>query len=392
MSNRLMGEARALIPFMEDIFYTMHRNPELGRQEFASAELVCRKLKELGIEYTTMVGTGVVGVLRGGKSGRTIGFRADMDALPVQEETGLEYASQNPGVMHACGHDFHTAALLGTAAILAQHREELAGNVKFFFQPDEEDEGGAAPMIAAGCMEQPHVDAMLCMHVDSMLPSGTMATRPGPICAATNPFTVTIRGRGTHGAKPHLGDDVIVAAAQIITALQTVSSRRAAPTEPVVVTLGSIHSGAAGNVLPSEAVLKGTLRTFGSASRKMVTQSVTSIVTAVAAAMGVEATVDMVEGYCACVNDNDFTESFKASAVKVLGDEHVVHYQDPSMGADDFGYFSDMVPGCYFFMGVGSEEKGFTYPIHNPRFAADLDALPAAAALQAQAVLDYLKD
>ncbi len=381
-------EALALAPAMEELFYAFHRCPELGRNERQTAERIRRRLDSLGIPYTQVADTGTMAVIRGAGEGRTIGFRADIDALPIQEDTALAYASRNPGVMHACGHDFHTASLLGAAELLQKHREELRGAVKLFFQPDEEGDGGAARMIAAGCMEDPHVDAMLCCHVESGVPTGTVTVKAGPICAASNPFSVRLRGRGTHGAKPHLGTDVIVAGAQIVTALQTISSRRTSPTEPVVVTVGSFHSGAAGNVLPEEAVFTGILRTMGGRARERVKEDFRSIVSGVAAAMGVEAEVEIYESYPGCRNDPGMTDLLRRAAGKILGSENVLELPEPSLGTDDFGYFSDAVPGCYYYIGVGNDR--FTYPNHNPHFAADPEALPLSAAIEAQAVMDFL--
>ncbi len=391
MTVDLKQQALALSPVLQEIFQALHRCPELGCQERQTAAFIRSRLDELGIEYIPMADTGTAAIIRGGHPGRTIGFRADIDALPINEETNLPYASQNPGVMHACGHDFHTASLLGAAELLNQRKETIHGNIKLFFQPDEEDRGGAAPMIASGCMENPKVDAMLCCHVESLIPTGVLSVRTGPICAASNPFTVTLRGRGTHGAKPELGTDVIVAAAQVITALQTISSRRTCPTEAVVATIGSIHAGTAGNVLPPEARLKGILRTMTADARERVKEDFRSIVTGVAAAMGVEADIDIVESYPCCHNDPALTELLRRSAAKILGPENIWELEAPSLGADDFGYFNELVPGCYYYIGVGSETKGFTYPNHNPRFGADPDALWLSAAVEAQAALDFLE-
>lgn len=391
MKNELMRRAQALAVHMRENFYALHRHPELGKQEHFTAGLVTRELQRLGIEVLPMADTGVMGVLRGGRPGRTVGFRADMDALPIDEETELDYASRVPGVMHACGHDFHTAALLGAAELLSQQREELAGTVKFFFQPDEEGDGGARRMIAAGAMEEPAVDAVFCCHVESGIPTGTVSVRSGPICAASNPFAVTLRGRGSHGAKPHLGTDVILAGGQIISALQSISSRRTSPTEPVVVTVGSFHAGKAGNVLPEEATFTGILRTMGGQARERVKEDFRSIVSGVAAGMGVEAEIDIFESYPSCVNDAGMTALLRRAAAKVVGESNVLELPEPSLGADDFGYFSEKAPGCYYYVGVGNTAKGFTYPNHNPHFGADPDALPIAAALHVQTVLDFLE-
>ena len=382
--------ALSLAPAWRELFFTLHRCPELGRKEHRTAKLIRERLEALGIPYTPLADTGTMAVIHGGRPGRTIGFRADIDALPIEEDSGLPYASQVPGVMHACGHDFHTAALLGAAELLLGCRSELPGTVKLFFQPDEEGDGGAAWMIAEGCMEAPHVDAMLCCHVESGLPTGTLCTRSGPVCAASNPFAVTLRGRGSHGAKPHLGTDVIVAGAQIVTALQTISSRRTSPTEPVVVTVGSFHSGEAGNVLPEEARFTGILRTMGGAARERVKADFRAIVSGIAAGMGVEADIEIFESYPGCINDPAVTSLLTSSARKVLGAENVLEQDAPTLGTDDFGYFCDAAPGCYYYIGVGNEAKGWTYPNHNPHFAADPEALPLAAAVEAQAAYDYL--
>lgn len=390
MNEKLLEEARAMGPAMDCVFTAIHENPELGNREEKTADMIRQRLEALGLEVMPTIGTGTVGLLRGGHDGPTVGIRADIDALPVTEETGLPYASRMPGVMHACGHDFHITALLAAAELLARRREGLAGNVKFFFQPDEEGDGGAARMIAAGCMENPHVDAVFCCHVDSTIPTGTISVRSGPICAASNPFSVTLRGRGSHGAKPHLGTDVIVAGAQIVTALQTIASRRTAPTEPVVVTVGTFHSGTAGNVLAETAEMKGILRTMGGEARERVKKDFRNIVTGIAAAMGVEAEISIFESYSGCRNDPAMTDLLRGAAGKILGRENVRELPEPSLGTDDFGYFSDAAPGCYYFIGVGSEQKGFTYPIHSPHFAADMEALPLAAAVHVQTVLDFL--
>lgn len=390
MNEKLLEEARAVGPTMDSLFTTIHENPELGNREEKTAALIRRRLAALGWEVVPMAGTGTMGLLRGGRPGPTVGIRADIDALPITEETGLPYASQVPGVMHACGHDFHTAALLGAAELLARRQAALPGNVKLFFQPDEEGDGGAARMIAAGCMENPCVDGVFCCHVESGIPTGTVSVRSGPICAASNPFSVILRGRGSHGAKPHLGTDVIVAGAQVVSALQTIASRRTSPTEPVVVSVGTFHSGTAGNVLAETAELTGILRTMGGTARERVKKDFQDIVSGISSAMGVEAEIHIFESYPGCRNDRTMTDLLRRSAGKILGQENVWELPEPSMGTDDFGYFSDGAPGCYYYIGVGNEKKGYTCPNHNPHFVADPAALPLAAAVHVQTVLDFL--
>ena len=390
MLNPLLTEARTHASMMEEIVHDLHRNPELGRQETATPARIRAELEKLGIEAVTMADTGVMGIIRGGKPGKTVCFRADMDALPIQEKTELSYASQVPGVMHACGHDVHVAILLGAAKILMSRKEQLQGNVKLFFQPDEEGFGGAERMILDGCMEDPPVDAAFCIHVSNSYPAGSVAVRSGAVTAACNTFAVTFRGKGCHGSSPHLGRDVIVAACQAVMALQTISSRSVAPTDPVVVTVGAFHAGTAENILPEEATIKGTIRTMSAQTRQKVKEEFCRIVQAAASAMDVEADIQIIDGYPAGRNDAEMTDLMRGAAQKVIGKENVFEVSTSSMGADDFGYFSEKVPGCYFQVGTNNPEKGCVYPIHNPKFIADLDVLPAAAAIYAQIVLDYL--
>ena len=389
--GELLGEARAMAPALEEIFFALHRWPELGGREERTAELIRRRLQALGLAVCPVAGTGTAALLQGGRPGRTAAFRADIDALPIQEETGRAYASEVPGVMHACGHDFHTAALLGAAELLARRRETLAGAVKFFFQPDEEGDGGAKQMVEAGGMADPPVGAGFACHVDSAIPTGTVALSPGPVCAASDPFTIVLRGRGTHGAKPHLGRDVIAAGSLLVMALQTVVSRRTMPGEPVVVTVGSFHGGTAGNVLPEEARLTGILRTPGGDARQRTREMVRQIAAGAADAMGVAAEVELVPSYPACANDPAMTALVRRAAVELLGEDRVLPVEGMSMGADDFGYFLEQAPGCYYRVGVGNGAQGWTAPNHSPRFVADPGALPIAAALHAQVALDFLE-
>lgn len=389
--QQLYQEAKTLAPRMESVYRILHQNPELGRHEWESAVLIERSLAALGLEVSRAAETGVVALLRGRDGGRTVALRAELDALPITEETKLPWASQRAGVMHACGHDFHCAALLGAARLLGAHREELAGNVKCFFQPDEEGDGGAERMIGAGCMERPEVDAVFALHCDSALPVGQAAAVPGRICAASDPFTITLRGRGSHGAKPQEGDDVIVAAAQIITALQTIVSRRTAPTEPAVITVGALHSGSAGNVLPTEARLKGIIRTLDPALRQKVRREVADLVQSMAAAMGVRAEVDIRPSYPGVCNDEACARTVQQAAAQLLGAENVLTDRPPSMGADDFGYFSAAAPGCYWQIGTSDPTWETRWPNHTPEFRVSERALPVAAALHAAVAMSYLR-
>ena len=317
MSNALLQEAKGLSPYLLDIYSRIHQNPELGRQEYKTQALVLAELKKMGIEAEPIADTGVVGIIRGGKPGKTVALRADMDALPIDENTDLPYKSQTPGVMHACGHDSHTTVLLGAAKILVARKEELQGNVKLFFQPNEEGDGGAERMIQAGCMENPHVDAVFFGHNTPDLPTGAVAVRSGSVNAASNSFTLTFRGKGTHGAAPHNGTDVIVAACQVVTALQTICSRRTSPTDSIVVTVGAFHAGKAGNVLPETARLDGMIRTLSPKTRQRAKADFRQIVGGIAASMGVEVDIDLREGYSATINDDTMTDLMRSSAAKL---------------------------------------------------------------------------
>lgn len=391
LTQQLKQEAEAIGGKLRDLYRIIHQNPELGGREEETAVLVERRLLAMGLRADRVTETGIVGLLQGGKPGKTVALRAELDALPIQEATKLPWCSQNPGVMHACGHDFHTAALLGAAQLLAHHRAELAGSVKFFFQPDEEGEGGAQPMIAAGCMQDPVVNAVFGFHCDSQLPVGEVSVMDGRICAASNPFQITVRGRGAHGARPQDGDDVIVAGAQIVNGLQTIVSRRTAPTEPVVISVGTFHSGTAGNVLATEAKLTGIIRTLGGEIRQQVTEEFRRMVEALAHAYGVEAEVVIEESYPGILNDPAMTRLVRRSAGELLGNGKVHPGRTPSMGTDDFGYFSRRAPGCYFQVGIADPKWPERWHSHTPEFRISEEALPLAAALYAKIVLDYLE-
>ena len=354
----------------------LHRCPEHGNREFRTSAYLCQVLTELGLAPKRLLDTAVLADLAGEKPGPVIALRADMDALPVQEATGLPYASENPGMMHACGHDLHMAALLGTARLLASHRAELPGTVRFLFQPDEELDGGAARMIDAGCLEG--VSQVYGAHVRPDLPAGMVGTCSGPFYAASNPFTITLRGKPAHGAEPQNGADAIVAGAQIVTALQTLVSRRMAPTAPAVITVGTFQAGTQCNIVAGEAVLEGILRTFGQENRRFLTEALTDLVRGIAASMGVEAQVEITWGYPGIVNHREQAELVRRAAQTLLGPERVTEDQ-PRMVSEDFGYYLLERPGCFFHMGVGGPA-----PLHSDRFCPEEGPLPDLSALHAQ--------
>ena len=389
MENKYLQQAKALAPWLEEIFKHLHQHPELSKQEYETQKFVLAELAKLGIEAKTCADTGVVGIIRGGKPGKTIAFRADMDALPIEEATNLPYKSQNPGVMHACGHDSHMTILLGLARIMNEKKADLSGNIKLFFQPAEEKDGGAKRMIEAGCMENPKVDAVFFSHCTASLPVGKIHVRSGATSAASDKFFVTFRGTGCHGASPHKGSDSIVAACQAVTALQTISSRRNNPADPVVVTVGSIHAGTAGNIIPATCEICGTMRTINPQTRLRVHEDFKQIVSGVAAAMGVEADIRIQSGYAATISDDAMVELARSAGDKVLGEANVIKRPEVNMGGEDFAYFCEAAPGCNYRLGVNSEKTG-PAAVHNPTFMVDLDALPIGTAVYAQIAEDFL--
>ena len=389
MENQFLQEAKALAPYMEEIFYHLHRNPELSGEEYETQKFILNELEKMGIEAVKIADTGVMGIIRGGKPGKTVAFRADMDALPVQEETDLPYKSQVDKVMHACGHDSHITILLGMAKLLLSKKVEISGNIKLFFQPAEEKNGGARRMIQAGCMENPKVDAVFFSHCSALFPLGKIKARTGAVSAASNAFTVTYRGKGCHGASPHKGIDPIVAACQAVTAIQSIRSRRISAADPAVITVGSFHAGSAPNIVPEQAVFSGTIRTHNPKTRQQAVEDLEQVVRGIAAAMNVEVDLFLKEGYAATINDDAMVELVRSSGAKVLGKENVITTPEITMGAEDFAYFCEAVPGCYFSFGVASEKFPYV-PGHNPKFAVDPDALPYGAAVYAQIATDFL--
>ena len=330
---------------------------------------------------TGVGGTGVVGVLEGSAPGRTVAIRADMDALPLQELSGEEFASRSKGVMHACGHDSHVAMLLGAARILAAHRAELKGRVKFLFQPAEEAAekgGGARPMIEAGVLEKPRVDYVFGLHIFSNFPSRTFALRPGPLMAASGTFRIRVLGRGGHGSAPHQTVDPVFVAAQLITALQGIRSRMVDPVEPSVVSVCSVHSGTRNNIIPDDAVLEGTMRTINEATKRRVASLIRSISYSVCRTFGAGCEVEMEDAYPVTVND----PRVEAEVVRLLSTIPGTRTLEipPLLVAEDFSLFLRKVPGTYYFLGTRNEKKGCVSPNHSSRFRVDEDVMKNGSA------------
>ena len=376
---------------MTAIRHEIHQHPELAFQEHKTSSLVAGVLESLGIPFETHVaGTGVVGLIQGQAPGRTVLLRADMDALPVLEEADVPYKSRIPGRMHACGHDGHVAGLLGAAMILAGLRDRFQGNVKLAFQPAEEAEGGASRMIQAGLLENPKVDAAFGCHLWGTLREGTMHTCPGPMMAAVDTFRFRIHGRGGHGAMPHLSIDPISLAAQVISFMQTIVSRRIDPLEPAVLTLASIHGGDAHNVIPEAVEVTGTIRTFDAALRQVVLHEMESILKSVTEAQGASHDFELVTSYPAVRNDPAMTGLVSAAFRKLLGPDNVRQDMRPIMVSEDFSYFTDAVPSAFVFVGIAKDERHPVYQ-HHPRFQWEDSNLAVLAQGLAQTAIDFLE-
>lgn len=352
----------------------IHRHPELGFEEERTASLVERELDSLGIEHRRIAKTAVVGVVRGAKPGRVVGLRADMDALPITERSGVSFASEVPGKMHACGHDAHTAMLMGAARVLAGMRDELRGTVVLLFQPAEEGPGGAEPMIAEGALDDPRVEAVAMLHVDPRLRVGQIGITPGPVNASADELFVTVHGRGGHGAYPHDSADAIPAASAIVLALQNIAARETDPLKSVVLTVGTINGGYRNNVIADEVKMTGTLRAHDPEIRNGLEARVRRIVDGVASAYNVKADVKIGYGYPPVVNNVTLAENFR-EYMRANSGLHV-ESPPPTMGAEDFAYFASRVPGVHARLGVSEPDGTSHYPGHSPEFRIDEDALP----------------
>ncbi|MCR4438237.1 MAG: amidohydrolase [bacterium] len=383
-----------------------HRHPELSNREFRTAGVVAAELQRLGLEVRTGVAhTGVVGLLRGAKDSPVVALRADMDALPVTEELDLPFASrvrttfrgQEVGVMHACGHDAHMAMLLGAAAVLSRLRAELPGTVKFIFQPAEEgapegEQGGAAPMIAEGVLENPAPSAIFGLHVFPF-PAGTIAYCPGPAMAAVDELRITVKGRQTHGAAPWRGVDPVVVSAQIILGLQTIVSRQINLTEaPAIVTIGSIHGGVRNNIIPEQVELWGTIRSFGEQTREDLHRRITRTATSIAEAAGATAQVQIIKGYPVLVNDPDLTKRMVPVLRQVSAGGEALQVP-PKTTAEDFAYYAQRIPGLFFNLGVAPRDADpdTVAENHSPRFFVDESALVVGVRALAHLAASFLE-
>ncbi len=368
-----------------------HQHPELAYHEEWTSEQVAQKLESLGVSVRRGVGGyGVLGTLKGTKPGRVVALRADMDGLPVQELSEVDFRSKMDGVMHACGHDTHMAMLLGAARILAESKDQLCGTVKFLFQPAEEHggKGGALPMIEAGVMKDPKVDYVFGLHIDSTRKSGEIGVREGAIMAAPDTFKVKIVGRGGHGSAPHETVDPIYVAAHVILALQGVSSRMINPVRPFVISVGAVHSGTKENIIPDVAMLEGTIRTLDEETRKRAKRRVEAVAKGVCKSFGASAEVEFeTDAYPVTVNDPQATQE----AVRVLKTIPGMKVKkiEPVLGGEDFSRFLQKAPGTFYFLGTDNPSKGCVYPNHSSKFKADEDVLKLGAASLAMLAYEF---
>lgn len=376
-----LHESQQLFEYSRALRRDFHRHPELGFQEVRTAGIVAKELNQLGLEVSTGVGkTGVVALLEGDQPGPVVLIRVDMDALPIQEETGAEYASTVSGVMHACGHDGHTAIGLTVARILGKQRSSLKGSVKLVFQPAEEGLGGAESMLADGVLTNPSPDLALSVHLWNEKPVGWVGATPGPVMAAADIFRIHLQGKGGHAAQPHLTADPVAAAAQIISALQTVVARNVAPLEAAVVSVTTLRAGDAFNVIPDTADLQGTIRTFKAEVRQRVVERFEQVVVGIAQAMGCQAEIELQSITPAVVNDPQLTALVQEVCGNVLPDSQV-DATSMTMGSEDMAFMMQDIPGCYILVGSANAAKGLDAAHHHPRFDVDEESLTHAAAL-----------
>jgi amidohydrolase len=369
-----------------------HQHPELAFKETRTARIVAEELQALGMEVQTGVGqTGVVAVLEGAADGPTVLVRADMDALPIPTEITTEYASQTPGVMHACGHDGHTAVALGVARMFAAHRDQMKGRIKFVFQPAEEIGSGARAMKADGVLQDPRPDVSLGLHLWNDMPVGELGVASGPVMAGSGDFEITITGKGGHGAAPHMAIDPVVCAAQIILGFQTIVARTLDPLDTAVLSVTRLHTGTANNIIPQTAVMGGTFRFFKHSVAETIQQRMREIVEGICAAMNCTAQIQIKRTTEPVANADEVAAPIR-HVFESLGvsPEHFHNYR--TMGSEDVGEFMTDIPGMFFFVGSANPERGLNYPHHHPRFDFDEAALPLSAGLLAAAVAHYVMD
>jgi len=374
----------------------IHQYPELGNREFKTAKLVAEELKNLGFQVKEKVAhTGVIGILEGKVKGRVVAVRADMDALPIQEDNNLPFKSKIDGVMHACGHDVHTTIGLGTAKVLSELRNQFNGTVKFLFQPAEEghpegEKGGADFMVEEGALKNPAPEIIFGLHVASDVEVGNIEYVPKGALASNDQFEIIIQGEGSHAASPWRGVDPIVISANVITAIQNIRSRMTDTRNPLVISVGIIEGGTAFNIIPDKVKLVGTIRTHNQELRGKVKKMLKKVVTGICNSMGAEAEIAIYPGAPVTYNNPELTE-WSVNIFKDVFGEEKVNISEPSMGAEDFAYYTLEIPAFFYWLGVANKEKGYVYPVHNPKFKADEGAIEIGVEAMCNLVINFLK-
>lgn len=374
---------------------TLHEHPELGMEEYETSKFIKRFLKSEKIELKEVSKTGVCGIIKGTKQNtevieKTIALRGDIDGLPILDKKVCDYSSKVKGRMHACGHDAHTTILLGAAKILNRNKHLFSGNIKLLFEPAEETIGGARFMISEGVLENPRVDCVCGLHVEETLECGTIMLKHGVVNAASNPFTITIKGAGGHGAYPHTTVDPVVIASHVVLALQTIVSREINTANPAVITVGSIHGGTAQNIIPDEVQISGIIRTMSKDDRAFAKERLTQIVKGICESSRATVEIDIEESYPNLYNDDYMVDLFKIGAEKIIGKENVLLQKNPKMGVESFAYFANERPSVFYFLGSGNKSKNIIYPAHSSLFDIDEDCLPLGVAMQCQMAFEYL--
>lgn len=371
----------------------IHQNPELSFEEVETTKLLEDELSQVeGLEIIKDgLKTGLIVILRGDKPGKTIALRADMDALPIQEETGLPFASQNKHVMHACGHDIHTSVLFGAAKVLSHYKDQIKGNIKFFFQPAEEKLGGAVALMKAGCMKDPDVDAAVAVHTWPNLEGGKVGLKKGPTTASADEIIVKVRGKGGHAAHPEDCIDPVIISGYILTKIQTAVSRETSPLDPIVVTVGTLNAGTASNIIPDEVVMTGTVRTVKHKTRMEIFDRLERIIKHTAISMGGEAELQVNKGVPPLVADENVVDTIERSAVEMLGEENVVKLDEPSMGGEDFAFYLENTPGAMIRLGTDNEDDNSRISLHNARVIFDERSIGAGIKVLVKTALNFLE-
>lgn len=391
IQDQIHKKAEKYFDYMVQTRRYLHKNPEVSFKEFETTDYIIHELKKLGIETKRPLETGCIGIIEGNQSDSVVALRADIDALPMDEEGDAkrEFMSERPGAAHCCGHDFHTANLLGTARILNDLKESIDGKVVLIFQPAEEKlPGGGRLLTESGALQNEGVKKVYGMHTNPNFAPGQIAVKSGPLMACTVEFDVEIIGKGGHAAAPHTTVDPIVVAAQVIQQFQTIPSRSLDPTEPSVITVGKIHAGSAHNIIPEKASLMGTVRAFSMETARFIKQRMEEILSGVTAASGATFTFEFNEGYPAVVNDEDCAETIQLSGEKLLGSDNVIVLERPLMAGEDFAFYQQQFPGAFFFLGTGSDEADSKWSWHHPRYNVDEKAFLTSSALMAGIVLN----